>query len=135
MVIRRGESRPPTGLPRPASSVKGYFVVRRFVVIREAIEHNTKRSSGVAITVSGKRSANRIDISPTLKSDGAHDGAIACIRVGCAVRLVIAQENFSEPTVRKSADGCAGDLELERLADAPIRKPLALLRHHARSSR
>ena len=46
---------------------------------------------------------------------------------------------FADPTIGESADrrrvAQAGNLELERLADAPIRKPLAMLRHHARSSR
>src|SRR5262245_65028448 len=96
--------------------------VSGFVVIREAIQHHTKRSTSLAMTVAGKRSANRIDISSTLKSDGTHDGAIACICIGCAVRFVIAQENFAEPAIGESTDrrgvAQAGDLELERLADS-----------------
>jgi hypothetical protein len=74
-----------------------------------------------------------------LKRHAAHNGAVAGVRIGCAIRFVIAQENFAEPAIGEPTDRRgvpqAGDLELERLADAPIRKPLALLRHHARSSR
>jgi hypothetical protein len=82
--------------------------------------------------------ADGVKVRAKLKGNAADDGAVARVGVGRRIALVIPKKDFSDPTIRESANSRgiteASNLEFECLAKAPIGKPFALLRRTHDSS-
>src|SRR5262249_56400157 len=91
----------------------------------------------VATGIPTERLADGFNVGAVLKRERRSDRGVPRVHVGRAVRLVIAQEEFADPSIRKSADryrvSQPGNLELERFGYAPIGQATA--RGHDAASR
>src|SRR5262245_28687815 len=75
-----------------------------WAIIGKVIERVTENAARAPMAVARQRLADCFDVGAALERDAAHDGAIARIRVCCAVAFVVVQEYFADSAVGESAD-------------------------------
>jgi hypothetical protein len=94
------------------------------------VERSPKRAQRTPMAVSGKSPTKSVEICAVLERDRANDGAIARIRIGRRIGLVVVQEDFANAAIREASDSrCVpqpSTLEVECRVPAPIREPLAV---------
>jgi hypothetical protein len=76
-----------------------------FVLLGDPIKRGAERPAGVATTVTAERLADGFHVGAALHGDREHNGRIARVGIGGAVRLVIIEEQLADAAVRVSAKG------------------------------
>ena len=92
------------------------------------VERSPKRAQRTPIAVSGKSPTKSVEICAVLERDRANDGAIARIRIGRRIGLVVVQEDFAKQKHRDAmicATGSVFDTFLPHLGYSRQIHPVA----------